>query len=75
MAFVVWILLAGLTVAHQVDWGFPAEPLFGGVVPPGLMFHAGISVAASLIWLLAVTFCWPTDAEVEVPAGDAEAGG
>ena len=68
MAFVVWFLMALLTVVQQIDWGFAATPLFGGVIPPGLLFHAGVSVAASFLWLLAVTFCWPKDAEVEAPA-------
>ncbi len=73
MAFVVWFLLALLTVVQQIDWHFAATPLFGGVIPPGLLFHAGVSVAASVLWLLAVTFCWPKDAEVESPAPSAEA--
>lgn len=65
MRYVVWILIAVLTVVHQIPWGFKATPLFEGVIPPGLLFHAVLSVAASLVWWLAVTFCWPTDAEVE----------
>jgi hypothetical protein len=72
MSYFIWILIALLTVAHQIDWGFEAEPLFGGVVPAGLMFHAVLSVAASFLWFLAVTFCWPSDAEVDVPASARE---
>ncbi len=72
MPFVVWFLLALLTVVQQIDWDFSATPLFAGVIPPGLLFHAGVSVAASVLWLLAVTFCWPQDAEVDVLAHSAE---
>ncbi len=69
----IWFLMIALTVVHQIDWGFSAEPLVGDVIPPGLMFHAGISVAAALFWALIVTLAWPRDAEVEIlPESDSE---
>lgn len=65
MRYVVWSLIALVTVLHQLPVGSEPTPLFAGVIPLGLLFHAVLSVVASLLWWLAVTFCWPNDAEVE----------
>lgn len=76
MSYLVWILIALLTLVHQIPWGFAATPLYLGVIPPGLLFHAVLSLVAAFLWLLAVTFCWPKDAEVETAKIDeAGAGG
>jgi hypothetical protein len=61
-------LLALLTLTmyllHQDVWFWnDARPLFLGVLPIGLAYHAGYSVAvAGLMWLL-VRFAWPADVE------------
>jgi len=63
MQITVWSLLILLTVLHQVKWDWPADALVGGVVPAALAYHAGLSIAAAAVWLLAIHFAWPVDAE------------
>jgi len=61
MSKLVWCLLAGLVVLHQIDWGWNAETLVAGFLPITLFYHACISVAAGVTWFLAVQFAWPDD--------------
>ena len=37
-----------------------------GFMPIGLAWHAGISLAAGLVGLMAVRFCWPDHLDDEV---------
>ncbi len=49
-----------LAVLHQDFWWWDtADPLLFGFVPIGLSYHAAISVAAAVLWALAVKYCWP----------------
>lgn len=53
-------LILLLAVLHHDWWWWDAkEPLVLGFMPIGLAWHAGISLAAGLVGLLAVSFCWP----------------
>ena len=79
MKHLVVSLIVTLAVLHQDFWWWDdARPLVLGVVPIGLAWHVGISLAAGLIGLLAVRFCWPEGLEKEDPslvlAQDAAAG-
>lgn len=49
-----------LAVLHQDFWWWDtADPLLFGFVPIGLSYHAAISLAAAVLWALAVKYCWP----------------
>lgn len=60
----VYILVAVLLIAHHDFWNWHrAEPLVLGFIPIGLAYHAGISLAAGLVWFLATRFCWPHEVD------------
>ncbi|MEC8935507.1 MAG: DUF3311 domain-containing protein [Planctomycetota bacterium] len=60
-------LILLLAILHQDWWWWEAkEPLVFGFMPIGLAWHAGISLAAGLVGLVAVKFCWPDHLDDEV---------
>lgn len=59
MKYVVWALLILLAVVHQDVWLWDDTTLVFGFLPVSLVFHVGISVAASMTWWLATVSCWP----------------
>lgn len=63
MKYVVWGLILFLVVIHQDIWNWNNDRLVFGFVPVTLAFHAGISIAASVVWLIAATMAWPIDLE------------
>lgn len=63
MKYVVWGLILFLVVIHQDIWNWNNDRLVFGFVPITLAFHAGISIAASVVWLIAATMAWPIDLE------------
>lgn len=64
MRWFVWIFLGALIVLHHdVWWWNSTRPLAFGFIPVGLTYHATISLAAGLLWWLAVTYCWPRDVD------------
>ncbi|MFQ5494183.1 MAG: DUF3311 domain-containing protein [Phycisphaerae bacterium] len=70
MKWFVYGLIALLAIAHQDFWFWDdSETLVLGFLPIGLAYHAGVSLAAGLLWALAVRYCWPAD--VEEAGGDA----
>lgn len=76
MRRLVYGLLILLAVLHQDFWWWDtAEPLVLGFVPIGLAFHAGISVAAAVLWALAVKYCWPADVDALDTVADHPQGG
>lgn len=58
---VVWGLVVLLIVLHQDVWFWTDERLVFGFLPIGLAWHMGISISASITWLLATKYCWPSD--------------
>ncbi len=60
-----------LALLHQDFWWWDdSDTLVFGFVPVGLANHAFLSLAAGVLWALAVKFCWPADVDVEnTPAG------
>lgn len=73
MKRVVIALVVLLIIAHQDYWAWDRiDPLVFGIFPIGLAWHIGISIAAAIVWALAVRYCWPTDVDVpdteDVPA-------
>lgn len=71
MRKLVYALIVVLAVLHQDFWWWDdAETLVFGFLPIGLAYHAGISIAAAVLWALAVRHCWPAgvdDREQEQP--------
>ncbi|MDA1017952.1 MAG: DUF3311 domain-containing protein, partial [Planctomycetota bacterium] len=69
-----WSLVALLVVLHHDFWFWDDGTLVGGLLPIGLLYHMGISVAAAIAWLLATKYAWPLDSAAESDA-DATASG
>ena len=63
MKYVVWGLIAVLVVIHQDIWNWDNDKLVLGFLPITLAYHAGISIAASIVWLIAATMAWPVNSE------------
>jgi hypothetical protein len=73
MKYVVWGLIATLVVIHQDVWNWNNDRLVFGFIPITLAYHAGISIAASIVWLMAATTIWPhhlEDSSSDVAAND-----
>ncbi|NND96869.1 MAG: DUF3311 domain-containing protein [Pirellulaceae bacterium] len=65
MNYFVWGLVLLLVVLHQDVWNWNDPRLVFGFIPVTLAYHAGISVAASVVWFLATKFAWPRHLEVD----------
>ncbi len=59
----VWVLVAVLAVLHYDFWYWDDRTLVFGFLPIGLAYHAVFSLAAGLVWYLAVRFAWPEELE------------
>ena len=65
MKKIVFGLLILLALLHQDYWWWNSiEPLVFGFIPIGLAYHIGVSIAAGILWALAVHYCWPRDVDV-----------
>ncbi|MGD2111463.1 MAG: DUF3311 domain-containing protein [Phycisphaerae bacterium] len=61
----VYAAIILLALAHQDCWWWDnSETLVFGFLPIGLAYHAGISIAAAILWALAVKYCWPEAVDV-----------
>jgi len=57
--FLVAGLVILLVILHQDVWFWEShEPAFG-FMPVALLWHAGISIAASITWFIATKVAWP----------------
>ena len=63
MRALVWILVAALIVLHHDFWNWNDGTLLAGFLPVGLAYHVVISIAAGIVWMLAVQFAWPSNLE------------
>ncbi|MCP4189451.1 MAG: DUF3311 domain-containing protein [Planctomycetaceae bacterium] len=73
MKYIIWTLVVVLLVAHQDNWFWTDDTLVFGFIPIGLMWHAGISIGAAIIWYLATVYAWPSKLEyVEKSSDDGE---
>lgn len=76
MRRLVIALVAVLVVAQQDYWAWDRiDPMILGVLPIGLAWHVGISLAAAMLWALATRYCWPSDVDVAEDAGIGTRGG
>ena len=65
MKRLIYGLIILLAIFHQDFWWWDdSETLVFGFMPIGLAYHAGVSLAATILWACAVKFCWPKDADV-----------
>jgi len=74
MKAVVWGLVLLLAVIHQDVWNWNNDRLVFGFMPVTLAYHAAISIAASVVWLLAINFAWPAGLDDEPIAEVADPG-
>lgn len=72
MKYLVWCLVVVLIVLQQDYWQWDDSRLVFGFLPYTMLYQAAISIGASVVWLLAVKFCWPrqVDALADDPPGD-----
>lgn len=72
--WVIALLVIVLLVLHQDYWFWTSDYLVFGWAPIGLFYHACLSVAAALVWLLATRIAWPVEtirqARLAAPAVD-----
>lgn len=68
-------LVAALVVLHHDFWFWDDPTLVAGVMPVGLAWHVGFSVAGSGVWWLVTRYAWPGDpaAHRDAAAPDAAA--
>jgi hypothetical protein len=53
-----------LYLLHQDFWLWRSSgPLMFGILPPGLAYHVGFTLAAALLMLCWVRLAWPSDLE------------
>ena len=59
----VYGLIILLVILHQDFWFWDSDDLIFGIVPIGLAYHIGVSIAAAALWALAIKYCWPDDVD------------
>lgn len=74
MKRVAWGLVIALAVLHHDFWLWSDRSLVLGILPVGLAYHMGISIAAGLVWALVIRFAWPERVEEWAAEGQAGAG-
>ncbi len=67
MSRVIWILILLLIILHQDNWFWADPHLVFGFMPVGLFYHACLSVAAAIVWWLAIRYAWPGDLDSGEP--------
>ena len=72
MKYVVWGLVGLLLILHQDFWFWNNASLVWGVVPITLVYHAGLSIAAGVVWYLATRFAWPENLDEQASTDSAE---
>jgi len=60
---IIWSLFVVLFFMHQDFWWWNDFELVFGFMPTGLAYHAGFSIACSILGWLAIRFAWPHDLE------------
>lgn len=70
---VLTLLVILVYLLHQDFWNWDkAKPLLFGFLPPGLAYHAGYSILASILMAVLVKFAWPKHLEDVQPAAGAD---
>ncbi len=72
----VYLGIAVLAILHHDPWFWDDPTLAFGFLPLGLAYHAAYTLAAAVLWYLAVRYAWPGElARFAESGGDAEDGG
>ena len=61
-----------LLILHQDNWFWTDDTLVFGFMPIGLLWHALISIGASLTWALATKIAWPLSEDATAGDGGAK---
>ena len=61
LAYLIWGLVVLLIILHQDNWLWNDTTLVFGFMPIGLVYHARISIGASITWYLATRLAWPDE--------------
>ena len=69
--YVVGLLVLALLVLHQDYWQWNDATLDFGFMPRAITYHAGISILASILWIVVTQFAWPPD--LAEPSGEEDA--
>lgn len=64
-----WSVLVLLMILHHDWWFWSDGTLLFGFLPVGLAYHAGISLAAGLLWAVAVFYAMPEVFEADPEEG------
>ena len=59
----VWSLFVLMFFLHQDFWWWEESFLVFGFLPIGLAYHAGFSLACSVLGWLAIQYAWPEELE------------
>ena len=70
MKYLVWGMLLGLVVLHQDFWFWNDGRLIFGLMPVGLLYHAGHSLACVVVWFLVTRYAWPTNLDLGGDPGE-----
>lgn len=62
---IIVALVLLLLILHQDNWFWTDGRLVFGFMPIGLLWHAGLSIAASLTWFVTTRIAWPIEPEFE----------
>jgi hypothetical protein len=68
---VIAVLTTLLLILHQDYWFWTNKTLVFGILPIGLFWHIGISLAATMLWYLATRIAWPLDLPTSSDRGQA----
>ena len=63
MRKLIWIIFWLLFLLHHDFWWWGDRSIVLGFLPIGLAWHVGFSIAASLLWVAAIKYAWPTEIE------------
>jgi hypothetical protein len=71
--WVLAALVAAMVFLHQDSWNWRSiDPVFLGILPVGLAYHAFYTVGTAVLMWLLVTLAWPSELErdAEQHSGD-----
>ncbi len=58
-----WGFVVLIAILHFDFWLWDSTSVVFGFLPTGLAYQAGISLAASVAWVLVIRFDWPDGVE------------
>lgn len=62
---IIWIGVIVLIILRQDLWFWNDPSLVFGILPIGLAWQVGISIAAAILWMVAAKIAWPADESQE----------